>query len=330
MSSGAKLGSDSGHVHRTLAPSLRMEDILRGASAGLDAWVPDEIARVSAADLDPASFERNFLHRNTPVIVEGAVLHWPAFKKWSPTFLNAECGDSNVTVSVSPNGWGDALVSLPSGHPFLEKGSRSDAAPLGPAGESCTAFVAPIEVNMRLGELLCALCPELQEPTAAGSHAQTVAPAGLPPALSWLARCRGVPYLSYQNDNLRQQLPTLAKDIGGIPCLGWGERAKGSRGMGILRGLNAAPDAVNLWIGDSRSVSVIRLRLASVYAPPLAPHRHPGFIRIITRTSTPLFVGGRSSRFSRLLRCQGSTSACMCALATPGAGFRTPGAYRPQ
>ena len=248
-----------------------MDAILRGVSAGLEAWVPEEIARVSAADLDPAAFERNFLHRNTPVIVQGAVQHWPAFKKWSPAFLNAECGDSNVTVSVSPDGWGDALVSLPSGHPFLEKGSRLDSVPMDPVGEGCTAFVAPLEVNMRLGELLCALSPELQGPTATGSvcsRARSDAPTGLPPVLSWLTRCHGVPYLSYQNDNLREQLPSLAKDISGIPCLGWGERAKGSSDMGLLRGLNAAPDAVNLWIGDSRSVSCI------VCGWQVSPHPH--------------------------------------------------------
>lgn len=52
---------------------------------------------------------------------------------------------------------------------------------------------------------------------------------------------REVPYYSQQNDCLRQELPQLLRDL---PDMAFAAEAFGSQ-----------PDAVNLWIGDSRSVS---------------------------------------------------------------------------
>lgn len=52
----------------------------------------------------------------------------------------------------------------------------------------------------------------------------------------------GVPYLSHQNDNLRQQLPSLLSDIDPQLPL-------------AVEAFRNAPEAVNLWIGDQRSVS---------------------------------------------------------------------------
>ena len=54
---------------------------------------------------------------------------------------------------------------------------------------------------------------------------------------------KGVPYVSHQNDSLTQQFPKLAQDVGPeVEALGRKLFGKG-------------PDAVNLWIGDARSVS---------------------------------------------------------------------------
>lgn len=58
-----------------------------------------------------------------------------------------------------------------------------------------------------------------------------------------LPRC--VAYLSQQNDNLRQQLPELLQDV---PLLSFDELANDVFG-------SPQPEAINLWIGDERSVS---------------------------------------------------------------------------
>jgi len=52
----------------------------------------------------------------------------------------------------------------------------------------------------------------------------------------------GVPYLSYQNDSLREQLPALAEDVPSALPLG-------------VAAFGNEPEAVNLWIGDGRAVS---------------------------------------------------------------------------
>lgn len=56
-----------------------------------------------------------------------------------------------------------------------------------------------------------------------------------------------VPYLSRQNDNFRQDFPSLLKDI--EQCIPLAARIFGEDGD------TTGPEAINLWIGDERSVS---------------------------------------------------------------------------
>lgn len=57
-----------------------------------------------------------------------------------------------------------------------------------------------------------------------------------------LSENRGVPYLSRQNDSLRDELPQLLKDVPSAVPLG-------------VAAFGNEPEAVNLWIGDDRAVS---------------------------------------------------------------------------
>uniref|UniRef100_A0A7S4PT93 JmjC domain-containing protein n=1 Tax=Alexandrium monilatum TaxID=311494 RepID=A0A7S4PT93_9DINO len=66
---------------------------------------------------------------------------------------------------------------------------------------------------------------------------------------AWLATGRapagggqGVPYLSRQNDSLREELPGLLRDVPAAVALG-------------VAAFGNEPEAVNLWVGDERSVS---------------------------------------------------------------------------
>jgi hypothetical protein len=229
--------------------------LLRAVDAGVEAWLPKCIARVSAADMTAADFESRFLQRSLPVVIEGAARHWSALDKWSPEYLSASYGDAAVTVNVTPEGWGDAPVALMSA---TQK--HGDKAPLPPA-----VFVAPLEVTARLGDVMRAL-NQLAPSRNAGGPPSECFPrdgdaddASQPPSIA-CATCAlhsGVPYLSFQNDNLRSQLPALMRDIGDLPCIGLecgSEASSACMESPVLRSLGAA-EAVNLWIGDSRSVS---------------------------------------------------------------------------
>ena len=47
---------------------------------------------------------------STPVVISGVVEHWPAYQKWDMPYLSEKLGDSIVTVDVTPNGFGDAVL----------------------------------------------------------------------------------------------------------------------------------------------------------------------------------------------------------------------------
>lgn len=62
--------------------------------------------------------------------------------------------------------------------------------------------------------------------------------------LSTRNECQGVPYLSHQNDSLRDQLPGLFNEV--PPAIELAVEAFGNE-----------PEAVNIWIGDERVVSTM-------------------------------------------------------------------------
>ena len=44
------------------------------------------------------------------MVISGVVEHWPAYQKWDMPYLSEKLGDSIVTVDVTPNGFGDAVL----------------------------------------------------------------------------------------------------------------------------------------------------------------------------------------------------------------------------
>jgi hypothetical protein len=61
---------------------------------------------------EPASFVRNFVGPNKPLIIRGGAAHWPALSKWTRAYLQRAAGDAVVSVDVTPNGRGDAVTRL--------------------------------------------------------------------------------------------------------------------------------------------------------------------------------------------------------------------------
>jgi ribosomal protein L16 Arg81 hydroxylase len=48
--------------------------------------------------LDPEEFSQSFLLQNRPVIIRGAIAHWPAVQKWSPDYLRSMVEGAKVVI----------------------------------------------------------------------------------------------------------------------------------------------------------------------------------------------------------------------------------------
>ncbi|EKX50019.1 hypothetical protein GUITHDRAFT_104417 [Guillardia theta CCMP2712] len=138
-------------------------------------------------------FLRDFVLPNRPCIITGAMEEWPARRQWSNEYLTGRLGEKKVSVNVTPDGRGDAIVD--------DK-----------------FFVLPEERLMTFAQFLAELYREGND---------------------------DVLYLSHQNDNLRSQIgEALLNDV--PPSIPFVDDALGH-----------GPDAVNLWMGDSRSVTTL-------------------------------------------------------------------------
>lgn len=71
----------------------------------LDADVP-----VMQSQPDPLEFYRSYVAPNKPVVIQNAINHWSALKKWNNDYLRSVIGDENVTVAITPNGYADAVT----------------------------------------------------------------------------------------------------------------------------------------------------------------------------------------------------------------------------
>ncbi len=120
-----------------------------------------------------------------------AVEHWGALKKWTNDYLRGKIGDLQITVDVTPSGFGDAV--------YDDK-----------------YFVQPEERKMKFAQYLDIL--EKKVPS------------------------EGVFYVSHQNGNLSSEFDPLIEDIDSD--IAWASEAFGEK-----------PDAINLWMGEDRSVS---------------------------------------------------------------------------
>eukprot|EP00929_Paragymnodinium_shiwhaense_P003128 TRINITY_DN103535_c0_g1_i1.p1 TRINITY_DN103535_c0_g1~~TRINITY_DN103535_c0_g1_i1.p1 ORF type:complete len:405 (-),score=95.85 TRINITY_DN103535_c0_g1_i1:288-1406(-) len=162
-----------------------------------DFVLPAEVPRLPASSLTPLEFFRDWVSTKQPVVLtdldEDA---WPCLRRWTDDYLLSKVGDSEISVNVTPHGYGD----------FVDKDGR---------------FVKPVEQRMKFRDFLSNL-------RKGGSATD------------------GVPYVSQQNDSLRQELPALLEDV--PDCIKLAAEA-----------FENEPDAINLWIGDERSVSTCHL-----------------------------------------------------------------------
>ena len=161
----------------------------------------------------PIQFLREFVSANRPVVVKDAFNDWPAMERWSLDYLADAMGDTKVSVNVTPDGRGDALLST---RGWTVSGTGEETPD--------EVFVQPEERTMTMREFVDML------ETPVGDDHGDVHPSHRPP----------VPYVSRQCGSLLEEFPKLVGD-----CVN--EMRFASDAMG------KAPDAVNLWIGDERS-----------------------------------------------------------------------------
>ena len=163
----------------------------------------------------PIQFLRDFVSANRPVVVTDAFNDWPAMERWSLDYLADAMGDTKVSVNVTPDGRGDALLST---RGWTVPGTGDDEE------TPDEVFVVPEERTMTMREFVDML------ETPVGDDHGDVHPSHKPP----------VPYVSRQCGSLLEEFPELVGDCAH-------EMAFASDAMG------KPPDAVNLWIGDERS-----------------------------------------------------------------------------
>lgn len=89
-------------------PQEKLKDcLLQLCSEAKELYLNNEVPILDIVPT-PLQFYRDWVSANKPVIIKGAVEHWPAIKKWSFDYLRKKIGDKRVSVAVTPNGYADA------------------------------------------------------------------------------------------------------------------------------------------------------------------------------------------------------------------------------
>jgi flagellar motor protein MotB len=89
------------------------------------------------SDPDPATFLREYVASNKPLLIKGAIDHWPAMRQWTPSVLQAKAGQLQVSAATTPNGLADAVT------PVVTEDYRQEAC-----------FCLPHTQRMAFGEFL--------------------------------------------------------------------------------------------------------------------------------------------------------------------------------
>lgn len=63
------------------------------------------------APVNPCTFLRQYVATNTPVLIREAIEHWPATHSWSKEYLDAAVETAEISVELTPSGFGDAVTS---------------------------------------------------------------------------------------------------------------------------------------------------------------------------------------------------------------------------
>jgi hypothetical protein len=141
---------------------------------------PLSVPRIDASELNDESFFMEYVLSNRPVIIRGAIDHWPAMHKWSRAYFEEKFGKEPIKASPLPpsgaNVWFDKTTDWrPEGVEELP-GVRNPEKLL---------VVSGVREAMSFGDLLQALTPLPGLPLAlALCCARGLAPATVAPSLT--------------------------------------------------------------------------------------------------------------------------------------------------
>lgn len=225
-------------------------------------------------------FYRDFVSPNRPCIISSAVDNWPALQKWSNEYLHNKIGDTLVSVDLTPDGRGDAVVTDPKilkefgcrvrKNEEFENGSSSEL--LGRSNYETSGFdeesnktASNSKVENTNGEIRDQLSKVSQyrdenenenvstkeKPNLDGEKWFVTPHESQIPFSNFLKLLRRtkedkksgcVPYAQHQNGSFVSEYSLLKDDAQmDIP---WASEAFG-----------CLPEAVNLWVGDERAVT---------------------------------------------------------------------------
>ncbi|KAK6184339.1 hypothetical protein SNE40_006829 [Patella caerulea] len=69
----------------------------------------DQTVPVLDSPPTPLQFYRDFIAPNKPVVIRNLINHWSALRKWGPSYFRETIGNLQVTATVTPNGYADAI-----------------------------------------------------------------------------------------------------------------------------------------------------------------------------------------------------------------------------
>lgn len=119
----------------------------------------DPIAVRHLAELPEAEFARDYFRGNRPLVIRGAVDHWPALRRWNRAYFEARFGDRTVPVDYSPDGFMTYTALGREGNtgraemPFRQAAAEIHA----PAGRRC--YLRNVSVPELFPELLADFDP---------------------------------------------------------------------------------------------------------------------------------------------------------------------------
>lgn len=70
----------------------------------------DKVVPILEQPPEPLVFYREYVSPNKPVVIKGAIDHWPALTKWTHKYFRQVIGNLDVTVAITPNGYADAVT----------------------------------------------------------------------------------------------------------------------------------------------------------------------------------------------------------------------------
>lgn len=83
---------------------LELQDEAKGL------YLDVKVRECKEAPSSALDFHRDWVSKNLPVIFRGGANHWPAIEKWTNEYLGEKMADHPLTVSVTPNGYADAVT----------------------------------------------------------------------------------------------------------------------------------------------------------------------------------------------------------------------------